>query len=139
MYGVWLVDWTRWSCGTDIRLWEVKLVLAVALTLTLIVGGLVVGAVLVLDRSGRGSLSIVAAVLRLHMRGNTVHVRRRRQGLLAGEGDLGRARGRLDVEVELVVRVGKGLRCRGPGIDERVAEVDAWRRIHGQHEADGEM
>lgn len=91
MYGVWLVDWTRWSCGADIRLWEVKLVLvlvlavALTLTLTLIVGGLVVGAVLVLDRSGRRFLSIVAAVLRLHMRGNTVHVRRRRQGLLAGE------------------------------------------------------
>lgn len=126
MYRVWLVDRARWPC-TDIRSGKMDLDGVVALAL----GRLIVLGLLILDGNGRRSLSIVAVLSRLHVRGNAVHVRRWCKRLLCGKRHLGRAGRGLDVEVKVVMA--KGL--RGPRVDEGVAEVDARRRIHGQHEA----
>lgn len=98
-YRVRLVDRTGWPCGADIRLRE----LCLALTLTVIVGRLLVLAVFVLYGSGRRCLSIVAAVLRLHMGSNTVHIRWWSERLCRRERDLSRASRGLNVERELVM------------------------------------
>jgi hypothetical protein len=93
-----LVYGTRQSCGADLGLWQLHLVLSVC------VDGLVVLLLLLLFVfDGRRSLSIAVAVLRLHMRNDAVHVRRRREGLLRADSDLGRAGRRLNVEVKVVM------------------------------------